>query len=188
MIDHLVLTTAHEADCIRFYTQALGMRLETFVGGTPPVERKAFVFGAQKINLHVKGREFEPKAHTPVPGALDLCFIAAVPLIEVIARLQAAGVPIIEGPVLRAGGNACPRARARLRPGDWDWREVPPMRRHTARPATVRAPGDDAHSNRSVRPSRALATAQSSTAITRRASAGGTGLAPRPAMASRTPA
>ncbi len=61
-LDHLVLTTAHEADCIRFYTQALGMRLETFVGGTPPVERKAFAFGAQKINLHVKGREFEPRA------------------------------------------------------------------------------------------------------------------------------
>ena len=69
-LDHLVLTTAHEADCIRFYTQALGMRLETFVGGTPPVERKAFVFGAQKINLHVKDHEFEPKAHTPAPGAL----------------------------------------------------------------------------------------------------------------------
>jgi catechol 2,3-dioxygenase-like lactoylglutathione lyase family enzyme len=105
MIDHLVLTTAHEADCIRFYTQVLGMRLETFTGGTPPVKRKAFVFGAQKINLHVKGREFEPRAHTPVPGALDLCFIAAVPLAEVIARLQAAGVPIIEGPLLRTGAT-----------------------------------------------------------------------------------
>ena len=57
---------------------AVGMRLETFVGGTPPVERKALVFGAQKINLHVKGREFEPKANTLVPGALDLCFITAV--------------------------------------------------------------------------------------------------------------
>jgi catechol 2,3-dioxygenase-like lactoylglutathione lyase family enzyme len=104
-LDHLVLTTAHEADCIRFYTQALGMRLETFIGGTPPVQRKAFVFGTQKINLHVKGREFEPKAHTPVPGALDLCFIASVPLAEVIARLQAAGVPIIEGPVPRTGAT-----------------------------------------------------------------------------------
>lgn len=104
-VDHLALTTAHEADCIRFYTQALGMRLQTFAGGAPPVERKAFVFGAQKINLHVKGREFEPKAHTPVPGALDLCFIASVPLAEVIARLQAACVPIIEGPLLRTGAS-----------------------------------------------------------------------------------
>ncbi len=104
-MDHLVLTTAHEEACVRFYTQVLGMTLESFIGGTPPVERKAFKFGAQKINLHVKGREFEPKAHTPVPGALDLCFIAAVPLHEVIARLQAAGVSIVEGPVTRTGAT-----------------------------------------------------------------------------------
>ena len=104
-LDHLVLTTAHEEACVRFYTQVLGMKLQSFVGGTPPVERKAFTFGAQKINLHVKGREFEPKAHTPVPGALDLCFIAAVPLDEVIARLKAAGVPIVEGPVMRTGAT-----------------------------------------------------------------------------------
>lgn len=51
------------------------------------------------------GREFKPKAHTPVPGALDPCFIAAAPLAEVIARLQAAGVPIVEGPVLRTGAT-----------------------------------------------------------------------------------
>lgn len=104
-LDHLVLTTSHEAECVRFYTQVLGMQLEAFVGGTPPVERRAFRFGNQKINLHVKGREFEPKAHTPVPGALDLCFIAAVPLDEVLARLAAAQVPVVEGPVLRSGAT-----------------------------------------------------------------------------------
>lgn len=102
-LDHLVLTTSQEAACIDFYTRVLGMRLESFVGGTPPVERKAFVFGQQKINLHVKGREFEPKAHLPVPGALDLCFIAALPLDAVIARLQSEQWPIVEGPVLRTG-------------------------------------------------------------------------------------
>ena len=105
-LDHLVLTTAHETECIRFYTDVLGMHLESFTGGTPPVERKAFKFGNQKINLHVKGRELEPKAHTPVPGALDLCFIAAVPLETVITRLKAAKVTIIEGPVLRTGAAA----------------------------------------------------------------------------------
>ena len=105
-LDHLVLTTAHEAACIRFYTEVLGMQLESFTGGTPPVERKAFRFGTQKINLHVKGREFEPKAHTPVPGALDLCFIAAIPLDTVVARLQATATPIIEGPVMRTGATS----------------------------------------------------------------------------------
>jgi catechol 2,3-dioxygenase-like lactoylglutathione lyase family enzyme len=104
-LDHLVLTTAREAACVDFYTRVLGMRLESFIGGTPPVERRAFVFGNQKINLHVQGREFEPKAHLPVPGALDLCFIAAMPLAQVIERLQREGWPIIEGPVMRTGAT-----------------------------------------------------------------------------------
>lgn len=97
-LDHLVLTTANEEACIAFYVGALGMTLETFGEG-----RKALRFGDQKINVHVKGHEFEPKAHTPVPGALDLCFTASVPLDEVIATLKAKGIPIVEGPVQRAG-------------------------------------------------------------------------------------
>jgi catechol 2,3-dioxygenase-like lactoylglutathione lyase family enzyme len=104
-LDHLVLTTARREACIDFYTRVLGMQLETFVGGTPPVERMAFKFGNQKINLHVQGSEFEPKAHLPVPGALDLCFIATIPLDGVIARLEAQGWPIVEGPVMRTGAT-----------------------------------------------------------------------------------
>ena len=104
-LDHLVLTTAHEAECVRFYTEVLGMALETFTGGTPPVERRAFRYGNQKINLHVQGREFEPKAHLPVPGALDLCFMASVPLKQVIERLAQHGWPIVEGPVMRTGAT-----------------------------------------------------------------------------------
>jgi catechol 2,3-dioxygenase-like lactoylglutathione lyase family enzyme len=99
-LDHLVLTTSDPDACVRFYTELLGMRLETFGAG-----RRAFRFGNQKINLHVKGKEHEPKAHLPVPGALDLCFIAAVPLEEVIARLEAAEWPVLEGPVLRTGAT-----------------------------------------------------------------------------------
>lgn len=104
-LDHLVLTTTDEAACTDFYTRVLGMQLESFVGGTPPVERRAFKYGNQKINLHVKGREFEPKAHLPVSGALDLCFIASVPLEAVIAALNSAKWPIIEGPVMRTGAT-----------------------------------------------------------------------------------
>jgi catechol 2,3-dioxygenase-like lactoylglutathione lyase family enzyme len=104
-LDHLVLTTSHEAQCVEFYTEVLGMSLEAFVGGTPPVERRAFKFGNQKINLHVQGREFEPKAHLPVPGALDLCFMASIPLARVIERLEQHGWPIVEGPVLRTGAT-----------------------------------------------------------------------------------
>lgn len=99
-LDHLVLTTTDEAACVHFYVELLGMRLETFGAG-----RKAFCFGNQKINLHIKGREFEPKAHTPVPGALDLCFIADRPLDDVIVTLLQKGATIIEGPVSRTGAT-----------------------------------------------------------------------------------
>ena len=105
-LDHLVLTTTDEAACVAFYTQLLGMRLETFVGGAPLAERKAFRFGRQKINLHVRGREFEPKASRTTPGSLDLCFIAARPLREVIARIEAYPWPILEGPVQRTGAES----------------------------------------------------------------------------------
>ncbi len=104
-LDHLVLTTFNEDACVDFYTRVMGMTLESFVGGTPPVTRKAFKFGNQKINLHVRGKEFEPKAHVPVPGALDLCFIATVPLDDVIAKLNAAQWHIVEGPVMRTGAT-----------------------------------------------------------------------------------
>ena len=104
-LDHLVLTTTDEAACVDFYTRVMGMQLESFIGGTPPVERKAFRYGNQKINLHVRGKEHEPKAHLPVPGALDLCFIAAVPLTQVIEKLQSANWPILEGPVMRTGAT-----------------------------------------------------------------------------------
>lgn len=105
-LDHLVLTTANESDCIDFYTRVLGMQLESFSAGEPAVERKAFKFGNQKINLHIKGKEFEPKADLPTPGSLDLCFIADRPLIEVIAQLKKEQWPIIEGPVIRMGAIA----------------------------------------------------------------------------------
>lgn len=105
-LDHLVLTTAKESECIDFYTRILGMSLESFVGGTPPVERKAFKFGTQKINLHIKGREFDPKAGYPTPGSLDLCFISSVPLEEVIAQLRSFNWLIEEGPVVRTGATS----------------------------------------------------------------------------------
>jgi len=97
-LDHIVLTTAHLDECIDFYTRVLGMTLERFGAG-----RLALKFGQQKINLHVKGKEFEPKATTPLPGALDFCLIASVPLDTVIARLGELGVAIIEGPVAKTG-------------------------------------------------------------------------------------
>lgn len=103
ILDHLVLTTANETACIDFYTRVTGMALETLIRGTPPVRRTAFKFGRQKINLHIRGKELEPTANAPTPGALDLCFISTSPLEVAVAWLRECPWPIIEGPVMRTG-------------------------------------------------------------------------------------
>ena len=97
-LDHIVLTTAHTEQCIDFYTRVLGMKLERFSEG-----RMALKFGSQKINLHEWGKEFTPRAHVAAPGSLDLCFIAAVPLEQVIDRLKQLNIEIVDGPVTKTG-------------------------------------------------------------------------------------
>lgn len=97
-IDHVVMTVRDLDATCAFYTRVLGMRAVTFAGG-----RKALAFGRQKINLHVAGREFEPKADRPTPGSLDLCLVTTSTLDEVQARLAECGVPVIEGPVVKTG-------------------------------------------------------------------------------------
>lgn len=99
-LDHLVLTTAQEDACVHFYCTVLGMELQNF-----GADRKAFVWNGQKINLHLQGKEFEPKAQHPTPGSLDLCFIAAVPLEQVQQQLAQHGVAVECGPVQRTGAR-----------------------------------------------------------------------------------
>lgn len=99
-LDHLVLTVADLDRTIDFYTRVLGMAATTFGDG-----RKALQFGASKINLHAAGREFEPKAAHPMPGSADVCLIVDDSVAEVCAELQAQGVAIVEGPVLRTGAR-----------------------------------------------------------------------------------
>jgi len=99
-IDHVVMTVRDIDATCDFYTRVLGMRVVTFGEG-----RKALAFGAQKINLHQAGREFEPKAAHPTPGSVDLCLITTGTLDQVAARLAACGVPILEGPVAKTGAT-----------------------------------------------------------------------------------
>jgi catechol 2,3-dioxygenase-like lactoylglutathione lyase family enzyme len=97
-IDHVVLTVRDvEATC-DFYSRVLGMEVEEFGDG-----RWGLRFGRQKINLHQAGKEFEPKATEPTPGAGDFCLITDVPLQRVVEHLNSSSVKIIEGPVARSG-------------------------------------------------------------------------------------
>ena len=100
VLDHLVLTVADIDRTRDFYERTLGMEPVVFGEG-----RHALAFGAQKINLHEAGREFEPKAATPTPGSADLCFLTNVSVAEVVEHLEANGVEIVEGPVRRTGAT-----------------------------------------------------------------------------------
>jgi catechol 2,3-dioxygenase-like lactoylglutathione lyase family enzyme len=103
-LDHFVLTVASvEASC-EFYTRVLGMTVETF-RPTDGSTRRALKFGAQKINLHERGREFEPKAAAPTPGAGDFCLLTEAPLEEWLAHFAATGVAVELGPVPRTGAT-----------------------------------------------------------------------------------
>ncbi len=99
-LDHLVLTVRDIEASVKFYTQVLGMRLETSSDG-----RKALHFGISKINLHQAKKEFEPKALYATPGSADLCFVSRTGLKQAVARLRAHGVEVLEGPVKRNGAQ-----------------------------------------------------------------------------------
>ena len=99
-IDHVVLTVRDIPASVAFYTRVLGMREEVFAEG-----RRALVFGRCKLNLHQAGREFEPKAAQPTPGAVDLCLIARTPLADIADQLAAQGVAIEQGPIERTGAQ-----------------------------------------------------------------------------------
>lgn len=97
-IDHIVLTVRDIAATCDFYSRVLGMEVVTFGGG-----RKALRFGAQKINLHEVGHEFQPHARHPAPGSGDFCLITTVPLRDVISHLKSCAIEPLEGPVPRTG-------------------------------------------------------------------------------------
>lgn len=97
--DHIVLTVGSIDRTCDFYEKVLGMTREIFAGG-----RMALTFGAQKINLHQAGNEFEPKAAAPKPGSADFCLIVA-DIDEAKATLEMAGVEVVEGPVEKIGAR-----------------------------------------------------------------------------------
>lgn len=103
-LDHLVLTVTDLTATIAFYTDIIGMTVESFhpADGTT---RTALKFGAQKINLHVSGAEFEPKAERACPGSADLCFLTDTSLNDWQHHLTTHNTEIELGPIKRTGAN-----------------------------------------------------------------------------------
>ncbi|UTW65452.1 VOC family protein [bacterium SCSIO 12643] len=117
-IDHIVLTVHDVNKTCQFYTQVLGMKEITFGEG-----RKALLFGSQKINLHQKGNELEPKAMHPICGSSDLCLISTNPIEEIKKELDRKQIPTIGG-ILNRTGAAGPIKSIYIRDPDGNLIEI----------------------------------------------------------------
>ncbi|KAK7420587.1 hypothetical protein QQZ08_010347 [Neonectria magnoliae] len=109
-LDHLVLTCASVEATSKWYSKYLGMEKETFASeADSSTERVALKFGDSKINLHQRGKEFEPKASTALPGTADLCFLVqdGTSLDDAIALFEKDAIAVLEGgkTVLRTGAR-----------------------------------------------------------------------------------
>ena len=98
-IDHLVLTVKDIQVTCNFYRDVLGMEVQTSDQG-----RTALKFGIQKLNLHQKGHEFQPKAMYPTPGAIDICFITDEPVEQLKKELKEKNITT-DGLYERSGAN-----------------------------------------------------------------------------------
>ncbi len=103
-LDHLVLSVTDIQKTLAFYQRVLGMTPEKF----EPVDgsvRWALKFGSQKINLHLAGAEFDPRAKHPTPGSGDLCFLSKTPVADLAIHFDDNAVLIDDGPVERTGAT-----------------------------------------------------------------------------------
>lgn len=97
-LDHLVLRVTDIDATLASYTEVLGMTAESFGEGN-----KALKFGNQKLNLHQKWKEIDPKAYLLVPGSADMCFITQTPIGAVETELLNKRIKLIESRVERTG-------------------------------------------------------------------------------------
>lgn len=108
--DHVAMPTAQPEALIDFYKR-LGC---TVVHEQEWRDGKArafsIAFGDNKINVHPpevwQNQSFTLRGPAALPGCGDFCFVWDGTLEEARALLEAAGAPIIEGPVRREGGRA----------------------------------------------------------------------------------
>ena len=98
-LDHIVLCVRDVAATRRFYETLLGMAAREERPG-----KFSLHFGVQKISLQDAGTA-PSIAKDTVPGSGNFCLLTDLPMAEVTAALDAAGVAIVDGPGERAGAT-----------------------------------------------------------------------------------
>ncbi|MAY71611.1 VOC family protein [Halomonas sp. DN3] len=99
-LDHLVITVTDISRAVDFYTRVLGLDVRY-----RDTERVDLMLGELALRLHWTATDVIPRAATPTPGSLDVCFKSHLPLAEVKAHLDALSVEVELGPVVRQGAT-----------------------------------------------------------------------------------
>jgi catechol 2,3-dioxygenase-like lactoylglutathione lyase family enzyme len=101
--DHVAIPIENVEEMLVFY-QKLGFTLND---STPPFY--SVHFGDHKVNMHGpeiwQSETFTLRGPTAKPGCGDFCFVWEGSLLSIIEHLRILSIPIIEGPVERAGGR-----------------------------------------------------------------------------------
>lgn len=97
-LDHLVITVTDISRAVDFYTRVLGLDVRY-----RDRERVDLMLGDMALRLHWTATDITPRAATPTPGSLDICFRSQLPLDEVRRHLEALEVAVELGPVPRQG-------------------------------------------------------------------------------------
>lgn len=100
-IDHIVLNVRDVEQSAQWYAAVLGMRKEVVNG------RMVLWFGDHKLHIRpaeASQDEWMTAVH-PAAGGEDLCFSTTSSTDEIVVHMEALGIPIVEGPILRAGAR-----------------------------------------------------------------------------------
>jgi len=123
--DHVAITVADVDATIAWYQRVLGaeaLYLDLWREGKLPVA--LLQVGASRLSVHPAAAPAAPHAGAPTPGSADLCFRFDGPVTEILALLEAAAVPVVDGPVPRPAANGAPGASVYFRDPDGNLLEL----------------------------------------------------------------
>jgi catechol 2,3-dioxygenase-like lactoylglutathione lyase family enzyme len=123
--DHVAITVADVDETIAWYQRVLDaepLHYDLWQAGKLPVA--LLQVGASRMSVHPASAPAAPHADAPTPGSADLCFRYDGPVSEILARLDAAGVAVVDGPVPRPASNGEPGASVYFRDPDGNLLEL----------------------------------------------------------------
>lgn len=102
--DHIVISAADVEATLRFYRDVLGMEARE-----ERPRKWALHFGMSKISIQDASR-LPDIARQTAPGTANFCLYTNLDITAVIARLQAHGIEIVDGPGERIGATGTIRS------------------------------------------------------------------------------